>query len=165
MVSDLHQPRANMHNSKFRCFLALVTFASLTVAACSESASSPTSPSTSTGGSLALTADQLSGTWTLRSIRSGDGAEHAAPANATYTLTLSDNRLSTRADCNSCSGAFTLSGRTLTAGPALACTRAACATMDFEQQYTRLLSGDSTITLSGNTLELSSARGLLRFTR
>jgi heat shock protein HslJ len=154
-----------MHNSKFRCFLALVTFASLTVAACSESVSSPTSPSTSTGGSLAVTADQLSGTWTLRSIRSGDGAEHAAPANATYTLTLFDDRLSTRADCNTCSGALMLSGRTLTAGPTLACTRAACSTIDFEGEYTRLLAGDSTTAVSATTLELSSARGVLRFTR
>jgi heat shock protein HslJ len=154
-----------MQNSKFRCFLALVTVASLTVAACSESASSPTSPSTSTGGSLALTADQLSGTWILRSLQSANGAAHAAPANATYTLTLAENRLSTRADCNTCSGGFILSGRTLTAGPTLACTRAACATMEFEQEYARLLAGDSTTTVSGNTLELSSGRGVLRFTR
>ena len=165
VVSELLPLLREMHNRKLRSVLALVTFALLTAVGCSESASSPTSPSTSPGGSQALTADRLSGTWTLRSIQSRDGAEHAAPANATYTLTLADNRLSTRADCNSCSGAFTVSGRTLTAGPALACTRAACATMDFEQDYTRLLAGDSTITLSGNTLELSSARGVLRFTR
>jgi heat shock protein HslJ len=154
-----------MHNSKFRCFLALVTFASLTVAACSESASSPTAPSTSTGGSLALTADQLSGTWTLRSIQPRDGAAQAVPANAPYTLTLAEDRLSTRADCNICSGALALSGHTLTAGPLLACTRAACSTMEFEQQYTTLLAGDSAAIVSGNSLELSSARGVLRFTR
>lgn len=154
-----------MYNCKFRSVLALVTFASLAVIGCSESTSSPTSPSTSTGGSLALTADQLSGTWTLRSIQSRDGAEQAVPANATYTLTLAENRLSTRADCNVCSGAFTVAGRTLIAGPLLACTRAACATMDFEQEYVRLLAGDSTVTLSGNNVELASARGVLRFNR
>jgi hypothetical protein len=37
--------------------------------------------------------------------------------------------------------------------------------MEFEQQYTTLLAGDSTATVSGNSLELSSPRGVLRFTR
>jgi heat shock protein HslJ len=84
---------------------------------------------------------------------------------ATYTVTFAENRLSTRADCNTCSGAFTLAGRTLTAGPALACTRAACPAMEFDREYTTLLAGDSTVTLSGDTLEVSSAGGVLRFTR
>jgi len=64
-----------------------------------------------------------------------------------------------------CSGTFTLSGETLTAGPLMACTRAACPTMAFESTYGRLLGGDSTVTLSNGTLVLSSARGVLRFTR
>ena len=71
----------------------------------------------------------------------------------------------TRADCNLCNGTFTLLGHTLTAGPALACTRAACPTMAFENGYTSLLSGDSTVTLSSGALVLSSSRGVLRFTR
>jgi heat shock protein HslJ len=89
----------------------------------------------------------------------------AAPAGATYTLTFADGRLSTRVDCNTCSGTFGLSGQTLTAGPALACTRAACPTMAFENEYTRLLAGDSTVTMSADTLVLSSSRGTLRYTR
>jgi heat shock protein HslJ len=64
-----------------------------------------------------------------------------------------------------CSGAFILSGQTLTVGPTLACTRAACPTMAFESTYTHLLSGDSSVSLSGGTLVLSSARGVLHFTR
>jgi heat shock protein HslJ len=64
-----------------------------------------------------------------------------------------------------CSGGFALSDETLTAGPLLACTRAACPTIAFENAYTRLLSGDSTITLSDSTLVLSSSRGVLRFAR
>ena len=54
---------------------------------------------------------------------------------------------------------------TIVAGPALACTRAACPTMTFESAYTALLSGDSTTAISGNSLTLSSARGVLTFTR
>jgi heat shock protein HslJ len=89
----------------------------------------------------------------------------AAPAGATYALTFSDGRLSTRVDCNTCSGTFGLSGQTLTAGPALACTRAACPTMAFENEYTRVLAGDSAVALSAGTLVLSSSRGTLRYTR
>ena len=99
------------------------------------------------------------------SIQPAGQADQATPPGASYTLSFADGRLSTRADCNVCSGGFALSGQTLTAGPALACTRAACPTMSFESAYTGLLSGDSTITLSGSTLVLSSARGVLRFTR
>jgi heat shock protein HslJ len=90
-------------------------------------------------------------------------ADQAAPAG--YSLTLGDGQLSTRADCNTCSGRATLDGQVLTAGPALACTRAACATMAFESAYTGVLSGQSTVASTGNTLVLSSSRGTLRFAR
>jgi heat shock protein HslJ len=150
-----------MNNSRF--LFPLVVLASLAIG-CAES-SVPTSPSSVTSGSNTLTADQLAGAWSLLSIQSAGQAEQAAPAGASYILTFADGRLSTRADCNVCGGAFQLSGQTLTAGPALACTRAACPTMAFEITYTTLLSGESTVTLSGNTLVLSSARGVLRFSR
>jgi heat shock protein HslJ len=99
------------------------------------------------------------------SIQPTGQPEQAKPAGATYTMTFADGRLSTRVDCNTCGGTYALSGETLKTGPALACTRAACPTMAFENVYTGMLSGDSTITLSGNTLTLSSARGVLRFSR
>ena len=121
--------------------------------------------STQTAPSSTLTVDQLLGTWTLVSIQPAGQADQAAPLGANYTLTLADGRLSTRVDCNVCNGTFTVSGQTLTAGPALACTRAACPTMAFENGYTSLLSGDSTVTLSNDMLALSSARGALRFSR
>jgi heat shock protein HslJ len=149
-----------MSNSRVLvCLLA----ASLAIG-CAESLSTPTSPS-SGGGSLALTTEQLAGTWKLTSIQSAGQAEEATPAGATYTLTFDNGRLSTRADCNMCGGAFQLSGQTLTAGPALACTRAACSTMAFEGTYTKMLSGESTIALSEGALVLSSTRGVLRFVR
>jgi heat shock protein HslJ len=99
------------------------------------------------------------------SIQPTGQAEQTKPAGATYTATFADGRLSTRVDCNQCAGSFALSGQTLTAGPALACTRAACPTMAFENTYTSILGGDSTVALSGSTLVLSSPRGVLRFVR
>ena len=131
----------------------------------SSSSGSPTSPGDQSPLSGSPTVDQLAGTWNLQSIQPAGEAVQATPAGANYTLTFADGRLSTRADCNLCGGTFSLSGQTLTAGPALACTRAACPTMAFESTYTRLLGGDSTVTLSNGTLVLSSARGVLRLTR
>jgi len=144
--------------------LGVVIIVASFVAACGEGASTQASAS-STAGSPVLTVDQLSGTWNLVSIQPAGQADQATPAGASYTLTFADGRLSTRVDCNMCSGTFTLSGQTLTAGPALACTRAACPTMAFESGYTTLLSGENTVMLANNVLALSSARGVLRFTR
>ena len=141
-------------------FLAVVSLA----IGCAESSSIPTSPS-SLGGSLTVTDQELAGTWNLLSIQPTGQPDQPTPPGARYTLSFVDGRLSTRVDCNVCSGGFALSGQTLTAGPALACTRAACPTMAFENAYTGLLSGESTITLSGSTLVLSSSRGVLRFAR
>jgi heat shock protein HslJ len=159
--------------------LSLVSLAAAALLAtgCAGSTATPTSPSSPSGlptspadqspisGARALTVDQLAGTWSLQSLQRAGDVDQTTPAGATYTLTFADGRLSTRADCNTCGGAFTLSGQTLTAGPALACTRAACPTIAFESVYTGLLGGDSTVTLTNGTLELSSARGVLRFTR
>jgi heat shock protein HslJ len=127
---------------------------------CSGSTATLTSPS-----SLDLTAPQLPGTWNLVSIRPAGEAEQAKPSGATYSLTLVDGRLSTRADCNTCGGTYTLNGQTLMAAPSMACTRAACPTMAFENTYMKLLGGESAVSLSGGTLGLTSPRGVLRFTR
>lgn len=142
----------------FRSLLRLVLVAPL-AAGCAESSATLTSPSST------VTAGQLAGTWNLLSIQPADQSEQTTPAGTTYALTFADGRLSTRADCNTCNGPFALSGQTLTAGPALACTRAACRTMEFENTYTRLLGGEGTVTLSGDSLVLSSSRGVLRFAR
>jgi heat shock protein HslJ len=142
----------------------VIAIAAATAIGCSEQNSTPLSPSSATG-SLALTAEQLSGTWGLSSIQPAGQSGQAKPAGAEYTVTFAGNQLSTRADCNVCNGAATLSDRTLTVGPLLACTRAACQTASFESSYTRLLAGESAATVTGNTLVLSSDRGVLRFTR
>jgi heat shock protein HslJ len=152
-----------MSNCNFATFVILATLA----AGCAGSSSMPTSPSSpsSASGPLALNAERLAGTWNLLSIEPAGQAQQATPPAAAYSLTLQDGRLTTLVDCNRCSGAFTLSGQTLTAGPALACTRAACPTMAFENAYTGILSGESTVTLAGDSLVVSSSRGVLRFAR
>jgi len=157
--------------------LVCVVVAALLAMGCAGSASAPTAPSSASGsptspvdppplsGSPAPTVDQLTGTWNLQLLQPAGDVDQTTPAGASYTLTFADGRLSTHADCNVCGGPFVLSGQTLTAGPALACTRAACPTMAFESTYMSLLGGDSTVTLSDGALVLSSARGVLHFTR
>ena len=147
----------------------LIVLVSVLAGACSNS---PTSPSTASSASAASSASssgfvaaQLDGTWTLTSIQPAGQPRQDRPGGATYTVTFADGRLSTRADCNVCGGSFSISGNTLVAGPALACTRAACATMTFESAYTAMLSGDNTTVITGSSLTLSSARGVLTFTR
>src|SRR5262245_29952253 len=128
MADELHIGRPDMKTFSSLMALALVGSVAL---GCAESSSSPASPS-SVGGSASVTTGQLAGTWNLLSIRPAGEGEQATPPGASYTLTFADGRLSTRADCNVCNGEFAVSDQTLTAGPALACTRAACSTMAFE---------------------------------
>lgn len=149
-----------MKNIRFSA-LAFILL-SFVATACSETPSSPTSASAG-GGSLALTTGQLSGTWTLTALQPAGQASQASPA--AYSITFADGRISTRVDCNVCSGTFAVAGQTLTVGPNLACTRAACPTMAFETLYTSILSGDHAAEVSGNTLVLSSSRGRLAFTQ
>ena len=146
----------------FFSFALLILVAALTVA-CTQAV---TSPSTIAGPpSAAHTMAQLEGTWTLASIQLPGETKQDRPLNSTYTLSFTDGRLSTRADCNSCGGAYSVDGNTLTAGPNLACTRAACPTMEFENTYTSILGGSSTIAVTGSTLSVTSARGTLQLVR
>jgi len=132
--------------------------------ACASNPASPTSPS-ATAGPAALTADQAGGTWTLTSIQPAGKAEQPAPSGATYDLAIAEGRVSARTDCNRCSGSVAIDGDSVTVGPALACTRAACPTMAFETDFVGILSGTSIAKVDGNTLVLSSPRGVLRFRR
>lgn len=143
----------------FGSFSGLVLVASLGAACSGISSTSPSGPS------VGPTVDRLAGAWTLLSVRAASEDEQYTPSGASYTLTFTDGRLTARADCNICNGAYALSGQIITAGPALGCTRAACRTMTFENTYTRLLGGDSVIALSDNRLVLSSDRGVLQFAR
>lgn len=150
-----------VHNPYRSVILVLVA---ILANACSGPAATPTSAS-SASGSTALTSDQLAGRWLLSSVQPAGQAAQIAPAGVSYDLTFADGRASVHADCNSCGGTLTVSGQTLTIGPALACTRAACPTMAFENLYESILGGASDAALSGSVLTLSSTRGVLRFTR
>ncbi len=146
-------------------FLLGAAIVALPLLGCARS--SPTMPSTSSAarGSLAANDQTLDGTWNVVSIQRAGQAVQPAPTGVPYTVTFAESRVSTHVDCNTCGGTYAVSGQTLTVGPALACTRAACPTMDFENTYTALLGGDSEMTMSGGTLVLASPRGVVRLAR
>ena len=90
------------------------------VAGCSDD--TPTSP----------TPDSVDGVWRIISIQPVSQAVQTAPTGARYQVGFEDARAFGRVDCNPCTGPFTPNGDRLTIGPALACTRAACATATYE---------------------------------
>ncbi len=132
-----------------RTLLILIVLA---VAACSTTPSSPSSA-------------VLNGTWRITSIQQASQPVEAAPAGATYEVTFDGARISARVDCNRCTGSFMMNGSALSIGPALACTRAACATAAFESAVVTLLTGEHQVSSSSNTLTLNSSRGRVTLTR
>src|SRR5688572_25611907 len=115
-------------------------FAAVVSAACMSPVTSPTSMAAAS--SSAYTSAQLEGSWIVAAMQIAGGSKQDRPAGATYTLTFSNGKMSTRADCNTCAGSFSVSGTNVTTSANLACTRAACPTMSFESAYTSLLGGE-----------------------
>jgi CheY-like chemotaxis protein/heat shock protein HslJ len=104
--------------------------------------------------------------WTLVSITKGSAAPTPAPPGAEYTATFgADGRLSLRADCNVCSGAYSAGAGTLAVAEPMACTLAYCQSAPFDGDYERLVAASTQWTVDGAFLELSSPGGRVRFRR
>ena len=151
-----------MHGSA--ASIVVLTMAANFAVGCASYSSNLTGPSAA-GGTEKFAPDQAAGTWRLTAIQPVGQGEQPVPGGASYELALAETRVSTKADCNTCSGNLTVNGQTLTVGPSLACTRAACPTMAFENAYIAILTGDSAAVVDGDSLKLSSPRGVLRFRR
>ena len=125
----------------------------LAVAGCSDNtATSPTPTS-------------VDGVWRIISIQPSSQAVQTAPVGAQYQIGFENDRAFLRVDCNTCTGPFTLSGGTLTIGPALACTRAACSTAAYESAVVSLLSGAHQMSATQHNLTLTSSRGTVLLQR
>src|SRR6185295_16051695 len=137
--------------------------AALSMAACAESVAGPTTVS---APSAAAPAPIVAGAWKLQSLTRSDSTVVEVKEPDRFTLEFLDGgtRVALRVDCNRAAGPYTTSGSTLTVGPALAITKAYCGeTAPFDDEYVRVLSGDSAVTISATSLELSSSRGTLKF--
>jgi heat shock protein HslJ len=108
--------------------------------------------------------DLMGGTWRLAELRTAAGTA-VPPDPARYTVVFGDDeRISVRADCNTCGGGYTLSGNTLTVS-VLACTRVACPAGSLEQPFLEVLMDTSTVDVDGDRLTISSDEGRLDLTR
>ena len=127
--------------------LRILLIGLLAAVGCSDD--SPTSP----------TPSSVDGVWRIISIQPTSQAVQTAPVGAQYQVGFENERVFLRVDCNTCTGPFTLNGSTLTIGPTLACTRAACATASYESAVVNLLSGEHQTAATLHNLTLSSSRG------
>jgi heat shock protein HslJ len=104
------------------------------------------------------------GTWSLQSINWSD-TTMVTTEPGQFTLALGDDgRVTMKVDCNRGTGTYTLAGTTLTVGP-LATTKAYCASAPLDDQFLQIIEGQSTVRVAESTLDVSSPRGTLRFSR
>jgi heat shock protein HslJ len=111
------------------------------------------------------TPDSVDGVWRIISIQPASQAVQTAPTGARYQVGFEEERVFVRVDCNTCTGPFTLNGGTLTIGPMLACTRAACATAAYESAVVSMLSGAHQVSATLHNLTLTSSRGTVTLQR
>jgi len=140
-------------------FPVLVAMLSLTACAQSIAPSSTTSSEAPTAAAIVTT-----GAWKLQSITRPDSTIVSISEPDRFTVQFADgNRLSLRADCNRGFGGFSSNGNSINVGP-VGITKAYCVeTAPLDDEYVSLLNGDNTVTLTATSLQLSSARGTLRF--
>ncbi len=125
---------------------AMLMLAAVAGSCSSDSLTSPTSPR------------QLEGTWRLFQLTSASGVHNEDLTAGRFTITFSAGTLLVRADCNGCTGPYSLSGNALTVGP-LACTRAACSSAPLDSRFTDLLNGSLTVRINDRLLQLNNAQG------
>lgn len=109
--------------------------------------------------------DVIGGVWKTRSIETYSGGLIGITNTAGYTVEFKDGgRLAARADCNQCSGTYSISGDSLTVG-ALACTRAFCGSSSYDVAFLDILSNATTFGVLGIELSIESPEGTLRMTQ
>jgi heat shock protein HslJ len=102
-------------------------------------------------------------TWKLESIARVGSALVTVPNPEQFTIRFeSNNRVTVRADCNSCSGGYTLDGSSLSIGP-LACTRVACPSPGVDTLYTAALENVRTVAAAADRLVMTGSEFTLRF--
>ena len=106
---------------------------------------SPTSPS-----------ELMGRMWRLVAIEPASGSSTVVIDPSRYWIEfISDTRISVGADCNTCSGGYTLSGTNVSISP-LACTRAFCGEASLDIVFMQSLTEAKTLTLDSQLLEIRS---------
>jgi heat shock protein HslJ len=102
-------------------------------------------------------------TWKLESIERAGAPAISVPNPEQYTLRLEDGgKVSVRADCNTCSGQYTLSGSSLSI-KSVACTLMFCTLASLDGNYAQALENVQSATVSGHQLVVTGSGFTLRF--
>jgi heat shock protein HslJ len=135
-----------------RSFLAAATtLASLAFLASCDDVTSPS--------------DLMGGVWRLESLQSPDLGTRTPDDPDKYTVEFVESaRVNVQADCNGCSGQYSLAEDSLTVSD-LACTLIACLAPSLDGEFLRILNGVSTVDVEADEMRISSSRGTLLFTR
>jgi heat shock protein HslJ len=99
--------------------------------------------------------------WTLDSFHTGDAVSSVIAGTTITTIFGDDGRVAGSAGCNRYFAQYTVTGRSLSIGPA-GSTKMFCGTpgvMQQESTYLALLSQATTITVDGDRLTVSDAKG------
>lgn len=103
--------------------------------------------------------------WKLGTLQRADFSVLTIPEPSRFTVQFgADGRIDVLADCNRCSGGYTLNGNSLSVG-LLACTLAFCPSTPLDTEYVSILQGARSMALHGDQLEIVSSGGTLRYTR
>ena len=119
------------------------------------------------GGEDVLTGPSavMGGVWKLQSLEAPGIGLVNIPQPANYTVEFRDGgQLAVKADCNSCSGTYAISGESLKIG-AMACTAAFCGSASFDTAFLAVLTNANTFGVKGNDLTINSSKGVARLNR
>jgi len=132
--------------------LVLVTFLALALSpACGKPSTAPS--------------DLIGGVWKIRSIETAAGGVIGVTNTAGYTVSFGDGgKLAARADCNQCSGTYSITGDSITIG-ALACTKAFCGSSSYDTLYLDILTHATSFGVQGVELTIDSPKGAVRMNR
>jgi heat shock protein HslJ len=102
-------------------------------------------------------------TWQLQSVSRVGNPVVNVPNPEQFTVRFeTNNTIAVRADCNTCTGGYTLDGESLSIGQ-LACTLIACPSPGLDALYTAALQNVRTAEVSGNELVMTGTEFTLRF--
>ena len=107
----------------------------------------------------------IGGVWKLQSLEIPGRGLVQIPVPANYTVEFKDGGLlAIKADCNSCSGTYSISGQSMKI-TASACTAAFCGSASFDTAFLAVLNNANTFEASGNDLTINSPQGVARLKR
>ena len=107
----------------------------------------------------------IGGVWKLQSLEIPGRGLVQIPVPANYTAEFKDGGLlAVKADCNSCSGTYSISGEAMKIS-AMACTTAFCGSASFDTAFLAVLNSANTFGVKDGELTINSLQGIARLRR